>query len=798
MLNFNVTNIANTGREIYLWHRIGKTLHVFKDKTFYPYFYQIAYNGLFRTIDGQRVNKIVCSRPSDVKRKRDDNSYEADVLFTKRYIIDKISSFGKVDIKYSFTDIEVLAKELPSYLNPIYPISCISCSNSYTKKIITFFLKDYLTTMAIHPTEKKLTIEDGEKILLDNFVKWIKEQQFDLLLGWNFIEFDWIYLSARYRYLFGCELSEMLSPIAQAKYLGSSKKDTAPNLIPAGLSVCDYLDFYKKIYKTEPSYSLDAIAQTQLKETTYKKVDFSRLTNEIKEKNINDVKRMMKLEEKFKIIEYYDELRRMSMCDWSDVTWNSKMLDMILLKEAKQKGIILPSKKYGKEELTDDNIDKAVKESTKNSRAIKETFKGAYRRCNIEDEEGNMTEKLTGFYKNLWKLDLSSAYPMAIIEYCLDIANIRDNDGVDVNGIKFHQNKGALLPTIAQKLINKKDVLKKQLGLLDPESNEAKDLQIKYDAIKAVVNSLFGVCGLKIFRLFDYRVAASITFLIRDLLHYVEDKLKEKNIKVIYIDTDSVFVQSEENPKDLCNELIKEWAINKYNKNNIGIEFDFEGQFIKIFIVALCHYKGYLKKAKTGKIKEEIKGIEVKRKDSSNFIKEFQNNLIEKIMNEESKESIIEWINSEKERIKTLPLIDIAFPCKLSKQKEAYRSIPIFMRALEYTQEMISFEKRLGDSFYYLYVEPFGTAIRKSSRYMTNKETKEKELKVSEKEVPKNVLVLDEENYQHIKQVDWKQMLNRSIYSKCRHIFEALGWDIKEIKKEEDKKPRKKRSKNAK
>ena len=244
--------------------------------------------------------------------------------------------------------------------------------------------------------------------------------------------------------------------------------------------------------------------------------------------------------------------------------------------------------------------------------------------------------------------------------------------------------------------------------------------------------------------------------------------------------------------------MIKEWAIKKYNKNNIDIEFDFEGQFIKIFIVALCHYKGYLKKAKTGKIKEEIKGIEVKRKDSSNFIKEFQNNLIEKIMNEESKESIIEWINSEKERIKTLPLIDIAFPCKLSKQKEAYRSIPIFMRALEYTQEMISFEKRLGDSFYYLYVEPFGTAIRKSSRYMTNKETKEKELKVSEKEVPKNVLVLDEENYQHIKQVDWKQMLNRSIYSKCRHIFEALGWDIKEIKKDEDKKPRKKRSKNAK
>jgi len=752
MLNFAVMNIANVGREIYVWHRIGRTLSCFKDKTFYPYFYSVDPKGLFRTIDNKKVSKVVCSRPSDVKNRRDENSYEADILFTKRYIIDKITSFDKADLKYSFVDIEVLTKELPNYLYPEQPISCISCSNSYTREIKTFWIKNY-------QPEQMEDNESAEKILLDEFIKWIKEQQFDLILGWNFIEFDWRYLCARYKKIFGCELAEMLSPINQSRYLGSSKQEIEPNLIPAGLSIMDYLEMYKKIYRTESSYALDMIAQKHLNDKSFKKVDFSRLSDEIKEKNINDVRRMIDIEKKLKIIEYYDELRRMSMCEWADVTWNSKMLDIILLREAKQKGIILPSKHYG-EGIEVEEIG----------------FEGAYRRCD------------TGLYKGLYKLDLSSAYPMAIINFCLDISNIK-NEGITINKVKFYQNENALLPTIARKLISKKDILKSQLKSANPELEETKDLQIKYNAIKAVVNSLFGVCGLKIFRLFDYRVAASITFLIRDLLHYIEDELKKRSVNVIYIDTDSFFIESRDNPKDLCNELIKQWAKEKYNKDKIDIVFDLEGQFEKLFIIALCHYKGYLSTPKG--VKEEIKGIEARRKDSSNFIREFQTNLIEKIMNEEPIEECVKWINSEKERIKTLPLIDIGFPCRISKT-EGYKSIPIFLRALQYTQELVpTFQKNTGDSFYWLPVIPFGTSIRKSSRNKTDKETGEKSIQSSEKEVNKDVLCYDEDCYEHIKEVNWEKVIDKSITMKCEAIFLALKWDLSLIKEIKPKKERK-------
>jgi DNA polymerase elongation subunit (family B) len=760
MLSFGVTNVANINREIYIWHRIGKTLSLFKDKTFFPYFFQIAPNGIFKTIDGKKVNKIVCSRPSDLSRRRDENSYEADIHFTKRYIIDKITNFAKINLHFSFVDIEVLTKELPNYLYPEQPISCISASNSYTGEIKTFFIENY------HLQVDVIDLATKEKQLLNDFVDFIRKEQFDLILGWNFIEFDWRYLSARYKKLFGCELAEMLSPIAQSKYLGSSKNEVIPNLIPAGLSVCDYMDFYKKIYRTEPSYALDAVCQKELNEAKYQKVDFSRLSEEIKQKNINDVRRMIDLDKKKKIIEYYDELRRMSMCDWADVTWNSKMIDMILLREAKTKGIILPSKHYG--------------EGQDNPFVTEETFEGAYRRCE------------TGLFKNLYELDLSSAYPQMIIDFCLDIANIK-NEGITINKVNFYQNENALLPTIARKMISKKDILKQQLKELNPESNEYKDLEIKYNAIKAVTNSLFGVCGLKIFRLFDYRIASSITYLVRDLLHYIEEELTKRSINVIYIDTDSVMINTKESPKDLCNELIKQWAKKKYNKDKINIQFDEKGIYEKIFILALCHYKGYLRK-KSG-LEEVIRGIESKRKDSSIFIKEFQTKLIEKIMNEEPQEEIVKFINSEKERIKTLPLIDIGFPCRIS-QKEGYKSIPIFMRALEYTKELIKFDKVVGDSFWWIPVEPFGKSIRKSSRNKTNKETGEKELQTSEKEIDKDVLCFDEDNFEHVKEVNWKKVIDKSILDKVKNIFLALHWNLDSVIEPKIKKIRK--SKNEK
>lgn len=751
MLNFALTNIANNGREIILFHRVGKELKEFHDSSFFPYFYNLDERGMFRTIDNKKVTKIICSKPYDIAKKRTDTSYEADILFTRRYIIDKIGQILPCEIKYSFIDLEVKCPELPSFSNPIYPIVCISASNSYTGEIKTFWIKDYMTTGEM---------EDAEKLLLDDFVKWIKIENFDWIGGWNFISFDYRYLLARYKYINGTELSDLLSSIFRSRFLGN-KDDSI--LIPQGLGIVDFLAWFKKIYRGRQSYALDNIAQEELGETSLGKFDFNQLTDDIKEKNIIDVKRLIKINNKLRIVDYYNQLRIMSKADWTELDWNSKLLDMMILSEAKQKNIILPSKKYEQEET-------------------EETFEGAYRECR------------TGLYKSLFKLDLGSAYPSAIVDFCLDIGNIRANEGVDIKGIRFAQNNNALLPSLAKKLITKKDELKKQLKTLNPESIEYKDLEIKYSSVKGVVNSLFGICGLKIFRLFDLRIASSITFLIRDLLHYVKNKLVEQGIKVIYVDTDSFFLEAKENPVELCNQLIQQWAKEKYNKEHVNIVFDLEGKISTIFIIGMCHYIAEIE-TKNG-IKKEIKGVEVRRSDASKFMKHFQEELIDKIMKEESKESIEQFINQQKEIIKTRPLTEIGFPCKLSKLEESYSSIPIFMRGLRYTTDLVpEFKKVNGDSFWYIPVLPFGEATRKSQSLRKNKETGEKELKKSETTINKDVLCFDNDNPHYIKneEIDWKKMIEKTITNKVKKIFEAMKWDLSQVIPVKPKKERKKK-----
>jgi hypothetical protein len=176
-------------------------------------------------------------------------------------------------------------------------------------------------------------------------------------------------------------------------------------------------------------------------------------------------------------------------------------------------------------------------------------------------------------------------------------------------------------------------------------------------------------------------------------------------------------------------------------------------------------------------------------------MKEFQTTLIDMVLNNESYEAITTFIASQKEAIKTVPIVDIGFPCKINNTKQ-YKSPPIFVRALEYSKELCGFTKSAGDTFYYLYVEPFGTSIRKARRTMTNKETGKKEDRGSEKEIDKNVLAYDEEVFNHIQNIDWKRMYKKTIDDKVTKIFDALGWESNVIKEVKIKKVRK--SKNDK
>jgi hypothetical protein len=160
----------------------------------------------------------------------------------------------------------------------------------------------------------------------------------------------------------------------------------------------------------------------------------------------------------------------------------------------------------------------------------------------------------------------------------------------------------------------------------------------------------------------------------------------------------------------------------------------------------------------------------MKRSSSSKYEAEFQEALLNKCLDDMSSKDIIDWIELEKERIKTLPLQEVAFPCKI--QNKEYKTTvtrgngvsykkapPIFVRAYNNSKFLYKkFKVVKGELFYYIFIKP--TKLNDIGKII-------------------DVLAFTEED-NHISRdmVDWEEVIRRSFEGKIDKIFEALGWDI--------------------
>lgn len=703
----NLINIANVGRKLYLFCRDNNYQQEIREiNDYYPFFYEPDNEeGNFISYDGVKLSKIVCQTPADVAKQRSPESYSSDVRYIVNYLTQEVKELSKTKIKYFFLDIEVLTPDLPDVKDPKYPVSCVTIYNSANKEYVTFYLGDY-----------EGSIKKQEIALITDLINYFEKEKPDLWLSWN-VNFDYLYLYNRIK-----NFAKLISPINQVRV--GSEDDT---FYPAGISVLDYLTLFKKVNMRENSYKLDSVAEKYLgKGKKYKDVNFAELNDEIKPRNREDVELLVKLEEKFRILEYFDEIRCFSKAIWEDLTHNSKILDSIILTEAYNRKVVLPNKKKKEEDDGDDF-----------------ELEGAYRKS------------IEGLYFDIYKADCVSMYPNQLVNFCLDSNNIVKEQGsniIKVNGILFKQDPKALLPYLATKLMSIKDDLKKKLNAVALNSEENKILQMKYDAYKGLVNSLFGVTCFPSFRLYNEQVASSITFLARDLLHYMEDNLNILGCEVIYTDTDAVMYRADCDKVELLNQLVKKWG-KLYNKD-VQIKVESEGKFLRLLIVGKCHYYGYIETKKG--IKKEVKGMEVKRASSSKFESKFQESLIEKILDKVDQCKIDYWIEDQKKEIKKAELEEIAFPCKVGNKQ--YKNLPIFIRALQNTQNLNpNFKVTKGENFFYIFINSLG------------KDSNGKDI---------NVLAFKKDDKKFIdrNRIDWLQVINRNIDMKADAIFKAIEW----------------------
>lgn len=284
---------------------------------------------------------------------------------------------------------------------------------------------------------------------------------------------------------------------------------------------------------------------------------------------------------------------------------------------------------------------------------------------------GFVMSSIPGLYKNVLVFDFKSLYPSIIRTFHVDpLARIiakqeiakqevtkhetaqhlpthLDSDSISAVplvpgylGAHFHR-QSAILPELVSELAQAREGAKQSSNSI-----------LSY-AIKIIMNSFYGVLGSNVCRFYRAELASSITMRGHELLAKTQEWMEERGAKVIYGDTDSLFVtlnNDQEDPhqqgKLLCEQIngcLSQWC-QEYAQLESHLELEFERVYERFFMPTIRGQEEGSKKRYAGKSAGELvfKGLEAARTDWTPLARQFQRTLFEKIFNDENPVAFVE------------------------------------------------------------------------------------------------------------------------------------------------------------
>lgn len=425
-----------------------------------------------------------------------------------------------------------------------------------------------------------------ERSLLGAFLEFWNhpDNRPDIVTGWNIEGFDIPYLVNRISQVLSPQDARRLSPwnwLKENTFEMYGK--TVKGFIPAGVTILDYLQLYRKFtYTGQESYTLDHIAFI---ETGKRKIDYSEYSslNELHEKNytkyvdynIGDLDRVYDIDQKMRLIDLVCAIAYNAKVNLIDAMTSVKLWDVIIYNYLREQNIIVPP----------------------------------FTRMPDHDIPGGFVkEPEPGAYNWVLSFDLTSLYPMLIQQYNISpemfydktapiiedvIAETYEKPAINdklglthtANGCRFRNESAGFLAALMAKQFAARDAAKKEMIerkkelQLDPSnsklSNEISRLNNIQMALKINLNSAYGAIANKYFRYFNPDHAAAITLSGQMSVRWIEKKfnerlnkiLKTKNVDyVIGIDTDSNYIS--------CDALIKAVGLENAPKEKVVAYLD--------------------------------------------------------------------------------------------------------------------------------------------------------------------------------------------------------------------------------
>jgi len=511
-------------------------------------------------------------------------------------------------------------------------------------------------------TENYIQWQVDERQLLKQFIKEVREFDADIIIGWNVINFDFSLLQRR------CDLLGVRFAIGRdgsTPYWRKNANNSEQNFIEiAGRVILDGIDLLKTATYNFASFSLDNVAHDLLgigKKVTDVENRVQEITDNFHNNkpalaayNLEDCRLVWLIFRKTQLLEFAQLRAQLTGLSIDRVGGSVAAFTNLYLPKLHRSGYIAPNMGDGNSSLVSPG--------------------------------GYVMDSIPGLYDNVLVLDFKSLYPSIIRTFKIDpmglieglkvvknqkqlssacsdsaMSEIQSEESI-INEViagfdgAYFSRKQHFLPDIIESLWSERDKAKQQ--------NNAALSQ----AIKIIMNSFYGVLGSTGCRFFDPRLSGSITKRSHEILKKTGAWIEDEGYKVIYGDTDSIFVsigkdKSRSQAKSIGIELQAlvnyKWRETLQQKFKITSQLDieFETHFSKFLMPTVRGSDIGTKKRYAGLVtdlnneqapcKLIFKGLESVRTDWTQLAKDFQQVLYLKVFNQED---VVDYVKETLER----------------------------------------------------------------------------------------------------------------------------------------------------
>lgn len=593
------------------------------------------------TLDGRPVVRVELDRPSEAPalRRRLERAgipcHEADVRLATRYLIER-------GVKGS------LAIRGPSHEHPdlglvfdepeVWPADWTPRLRTLSFDIETDPRAETLLSIALFgcaASDVLLLTPPGwscppdarpcadERGLLLAFVERVRALDPDVLSGWNVIDFDLTVLD-RVAARVGVDL-ELGRDGSRLRLREESGGNGARQAGVTGRAVLDGLRLMRGAFVKRDDWTLDAVARDVLGEgktlAGHGRADeILRLFREQRQRLVDynraDARLTLQIIERLRLVELAVERSRLTGLPLERVSSSIAAFDFLYLAGLHRRGLVAPS------------VDPAAE--------IVEPTGG-----------GHVLEPQPGLYAHVVVLDFKSLYPSLIRTFEIDPCNLlrpgtpaaeaEPDPIVAPNGARFARARG-LLPAILDEIVPQREAAK------------AAGDSVKSYAVKILMNSFYGVLGTPACRFYDPRLANAITGFGREVLLWCRARLEERGLRVLYGDTDSLFVESgaaaaaqaralgaelaASLTRDLAQHIARTWRVES------RLELQFERLYLRLCLPSLRHGSAGARKRYAGLVEGDggpqvvFTGMEAVRGDWTGLAKQVQRELYARLFDD--------------------------------------------------------------------------------------------------------------------------------------------------------------------